>query len=216
MTAAESRPQRPQSRGEEIANSVSHGVGFLAAVAALPVLVLAAIPRGAGAVVGACLFASTAAVLYLTSTLYHALPHPRAKHVFRVLDHSAIYLLIAGTYTPFTLGVLRGPWGWVILGVVWGLAGCGILLKAWVGIRHPRLSTAFYVAMGWVILVAARPLWLRMPGPGLVWLLLGGLSYTAGVGFYAAHRVRYSHFVWHAFVLAGTAFHFVAVLRYAA
>ena len=207
---------RRQSVGEEIANSVSHGVGFVAAVAALPVLVITALPRGAAAVVGAALFGATAALLYLTSTLYHALPRPRVKMVFQIFDHSAIYLLIAGTYTPFTLGVLRGPWGWALFGVVWGLACLGVLLKAWGGIRYPRLSTAFYVAMGWVVLVAARPLWLRMSPPGLVWLALGGVAYTVGVVFYANDRVRYSHFVWHLFVLTGTACHFVAVWQYAA
>jgi hemolysin III len=207
---------RPQTLGEEIANSVSHGVGFVAAVAALPVLVVSAVPHGASAVVGASLFAATAALLFLTSTLYHALPRPRAKSVFQILDHSAIYLLIAGTYTPFTLGVLRGPWGWSLLGVVWGLAGLGVLLKACGGIRYPRLSTAFYIAMGWLVLIAARPLWERMSAPGLFWLALGGVAYTAGVAFYSADRVRYSHFVWHLFVLAGTACHFVSVWRYAA
>ena len=207
---------RAQTLGEEIANSVSHGVGFLAAVAALPILIAAAIPRGASAIVGAVIFAATAALLYLTSTLYHALHPPRAKRVLRILDHSAIYLLIAGTYTPFTLGVLRGPWGWTLFGLVWGLAGLGVLLKAWGGIRYPKLSTAFYVAMGWVVLVAARPLWMRMSAPGLFWLAMGGLAYTAGVAFYATDRVRYRHFIWHLFVLAGTVCHFIAVLRYAA
>lgn len=207
---------RSQTLGEEIANSISHGVGFLAAVAALPILVSAAIPRGASAVVGAAIFAATAALLYLTSTLYHALHPPRAKRVFQILDHGAIYLLIAGTYTPFTLGVLRGPWGWTLFGLVWGLAVLGVLLKAVGGIRYPKLSTAFYVAMGWVVLVAARPLWLRMSAPGLFWLALGGVFYTVGVVFYATDRVRYVHFVWHLFVLAGTVCHFIAVLRYAA
>lgn len=207
---------RRQTVGEEIANSVSHGVGFVAAIVALPILVVSAIPRGPGAVVGASLFAATAALLYLTSTLYHALPQPRAKGVLRILDHSAIYLLIAGTYTPFTLGVLRGPWGWTLFGLVWGLAGIGVLLKAFGGIRYPRLSTAFYVAMGWVALVAIRPLWERMAAPGLFWLALGGVAYTVGVVFYSTDRVRFRHFVWHLFVLAGTACHFVAVWRYAA
>lgn len=207
---------RRQTVGEEIANSISHGVGFVAALAALPVLVVSAIPRGPSAVVGASLFAATAALLYLMSALYHGLPHQGAKRVFRVLDHGAIYLLIAGTYTPFTLGVLRGPWGWTLFGLVWGLAGIGVLLKSAGGIRYPRLSTAFYLAMGWVVVVAARPLWLRMEVPGLAWLALGGVAYTAGVAFYATDHVRYHHFVWHIFVLAGTACHFVAVWRYAA
>ncbi|HEY5547508.1 MAG TPA: hemolysin III family protein [Gemmatimonadaceae bacterium] len=207
---------RPQTLGEEIANSVSHGVGFLAAVATLPVLVLSARSAGAAAVVGAAIFGGTMAVLYLTSTLYHATAHNRAKRVFQVLDHAAIYLLIAGTYTPFTLGVLRGAWGWTLFGLIWGLAVIGIFLKSLHGIRYPRLSTAVYIAMGWLVLVAAKPLWDNVSGWGLFWLVAGGVAYTAGVGFYAANRMRYAHFVWHLFVLAGTACHVVAVLRYAA
>ena len=206
---------QPQTRGEEIANSVSHGVGFFAAVVLLPVLVINALSDGAAAMVGAAVFGATMALLFLTSTLYHAMVPRRAKSVLRVLDHSAIYLLIAGTYTPFTLGVLRGPWGWTLFGVIWGLAAIGIFLKSIRGIRYPRLSTAVYLAMGWLVLVAAKPLWASVPAWGLFWLFAGGVSYTAGVAFYAARR-RYAHFVWHLFVLAGTSCHFVAVLRYAA
>ncbi len=206
---------RPQSLGEEIANSVSHGVGFLAALAALPVLVIGAVPNGAAAVVGAVIFAVTAAILYLTSTLYHALAPNRAKRLFQIFDHGAIYLLIAGTYTPFTLGVLRGAWGWTLFGLIWTLAVAGVVIKSVGGIRFHRLSTALYLAMGWLVLIAAKPLFERVPGWGLFWLVAGGLAYTAGVGFYAADRLRYGHFVWHLFVLAGTACHFVAVLYYA-
>ena len=183
-------PPRPQSLGEEIANSISHGTGFLAALIALPVLVLTAIQHGTAAVVGAAVFGTTMALLYVTSTLYHALAVNRAKRLFQILDHGAIYLLIAGTYTPFTLGVLRGPWGWTLLGLVWGLAVAGVLLKAIGGVRHPRLSTALYLAKGWLILVAAKPLWDAMPIGGLFWLAAGGVAYTAGVGFYAATRLR--------------------------
>jgi hemolysin III len=215
MIETPAAPHRKQSPGEEIANSVSHGLGFLATVVAVPVLVLGAIDHGAAAVAGASVFAATMALLYLVSTLYHALSHDRAKRVFRILDHGAIYLLIAGTYTPFTLGVLRGPWGWTLFGVVWGIAVAGIVVKVIGGVRHPRLSTVLYLAMGWLVLVAVRPLWLLMPGWGLFWIAAGGFAYTAGVGFYAASRVRYCHFVWHLFVLAGTACHFMAVLNYA-
>ena len=217
MVAAPIVRHRTQSRGEEIANSISHGTGFLAALIALPVLVLAAIRHGTAASVGAGVFAATMALLYLTSTLYHALAPNRAKRVFQILDHGAIYLLIAGTYTPFTLGVLRGPWGWTLFGLIWALAVAGIVGQAVGGVRHPRLSTGLYVAMGWLILAAAQPLWHTMPGWGLFWFAAGGIAYTAGVGFYAASdRIRYAHFVWHLFVLAGTACHFMAVLRYAA
>jgi hemolysin III len=205
---------RPQSLGEEIANSISHGTGFLAALIALPVLVHGAIGHGAAAIVGAVAFAATMALLYLTSTLYHALAPNRAKHVFHILDHGAIYLLIAGTYTPFTLGVLRGPWGWTLFGLIWALAVAGIVLKSVGGVRHPRLSTGIYLAMSWLILAAARPLWHAMPGWGLFWLGAGGVAYTGGVWFYAARQMRYAHFVWHLFVLAGSACHFIAVLRY--
>ena len=208
------RFHRPQTAGEEIANSVSHGVGFLLALAALPVLVIHALPHGAAAIVGASLFGTTLALLYLSSTLYHALTPARAKRVFRVLDHSAIYLLIAGTYTPFTLGVLRGPWGWSLFGVIWALAIAGVVLKSTLGMRHARLSTAVYLLMGWMVVVAIRPLWLHMPRAGLLWLLAGGLAYTAGVVFYAAPQRKYAHFLWHLAVLAGTACHLVAVLRY--
>jgi hemolysin III len=209
--------ERTQSLGEEIANSVSHGVGFLAAVAATPVLLLSAVRNGGAArIVGASVFAATMVLLYLTSTLYHALPGNRAKRVFQVLDHAAIYLMIAGTYTPFTLGVLRGTWGWTLFGLVWGLALVGVVLTAAGGVRYPKLRTSLYLAMGWLILIAVKPLWLRMPSEGLFWLLGGGVAYTVGVVFYAAKGVRYSHFVWHLFVITGTACHFIAVLRFAA
>jgi len=208
---------RPQSPGEELANSVSHGVALVAAVLGAPVLVVSAVRKGDPAgVVGASVFAATMVLLYLASTLYHALPGPRAKRILRMLDHGAIYLLIAGTYTPFTLGVLRGGWGWALFGIVWGLAAAGIVLKAVGGVRFPILSTIVYLGMGWLVVVAAEPVLQRVPLPGLLWLLAGGLMYTAGVGFYAATRLRYAHLVWHLFVVAGTTCHFVAVLHYAA
>lgn len=216
MIEASAGRHRTQSLGEECANSISHGAGFVAALIAVPVLVHGAIGLGAAAIVGASIFGATAALLYLTSTLYHALPANRAKRVLQILDHGAIYLLIAGTYTPFTLGILRGPWGWTLFGLIWTFAAAGIVLKALRGIRHRRLSTAVYLAMGWLILAAAGPLWHAMPVSGLIWLAAGGVAYTVGVGFYAVDRMRYAHFVWHLFVLAGTACHFVAVLRYAA
>ena len=209
--------ERTQSFGEEIANSVSHGVGLLAAVAATPVLVLSAVRHGGVTrIAGASVFAATMVLLYLASTLYHALPGNRAKRVFQVLDHAAIFLMIAGTYTPFTLGVLRGTWGWTLFGLVWSLALAGVVLTAVGGVRYPKLTTGLYLAMGWLILVAVKPLWLRMPSEGLLWLSAGGVAYTVGVVFYAAKRVRYGHFIWHLFVITGTACHFIAVLRFAA
>lgn len=216
MFKAHAKRERTQSIGEEIANSVSHGVGFLAAAVAAPVLVLSAVRHGgATRTIGASVFAATMLLLYLTSTLYHALPNNRVKRVFQVLDRAAIFLMIAGTYTPFTLGVLRGTWGWTLFGLVWGLALAGVILTAAGGVRYPKISTGLYLAMGWLILIAVKPLWLRMPSWGLFWLSAGGIAYTVGVVFYAAKQVSYSHFVWHLFVITGTACHFIAVLRFA-
>jgi hemolysin III len=208
---------RPQSLGEEIANSVSHGVGLLLALAAFPVLVIAALRRGDVAeIAGATVFAITVVLLYSTSTLFHAFPQSRAKRVFQVLDHSAIYLLIAGTYTPFTLGVLHGVWGWTLFGLVWSMAFAGIVLKALGGIRYNMVSTLVYVAMGWLVVIAANAVWTLVPKWGIFWLFAGGIAYTLGAVFFLAERIRFFHFVWHLFVIAGTACHFVAVLWYAA
>ena len=216
MSKATAPREHTQSPGEELANSVSHGVGLLAAIAVTPVLLLSALRHGdAARIAGAGVFAAAMVLLYLASTLYHALPGNRAKRVFQVLDHAAIFLMIAGTYTPFTLGVLRGAWGWTLFGLVWGLALAGIVLTVAGGVRYPKLTTSLYLGMGWLILVAVKPLWLRMPPEGLFWLLAGGIAYTVGVVFYAAKRLRYGHFVWHLFVIAGTACHFNAVLRFA-
>lgn len=209
--------ERLLSRGEEIANSVSHGLGFLAALAAAPFLISAAIRDGdAASVTGVAVFAAAVALLYLASTVYHALPVSRAKHRARTLDHAAIFVMIAGTYTPFTLGVLRGALGWTLFGLVWGLAVLGVTLKLLGRPRIPALSTGLYVGMGWLGVFAAKPVSLRMPEAGLLWLLAGGLAYTAGVGFFVAKRLRWAHFLWHLCVLAGTACHAVAVYRYAA
>lgn len=205
------------SHGEEIANGISHGVGALAALVGTPVLIAVAAQRGPRALVGAAVFAASLLVLYTASTVYHSLPFERVKRVFRFLDHSAIFLLIAGTYTPFTLTVLHGAWGWSLLGAVWGLALLGLTLQAFgVLLRHPILSTGLYLAMGWLVVVAIHPLWLHLAAPGLAWLVAGGLFYTAGIPFYAAQRLRWAHFVWHLFVLGGTACHYVAVLGWAA
>jgi hemolysin III len=203
--------------GEEIANSVTHGVALLASVAVLPILVIgAAARRDPWQVAGGATFGITLIMLYTASTLYHALPHSRAKRVFRVLDHSAIYLLIAGTYTPFTLGALRGAWGWTLLGAVWTLAVLGIVAKSTLGFRFPRLSVAVYLMMGWLAVIAFEPLMAQVGGAGMAWLVAGGLCYTAGVAFFAWDRLRYGHMVWHLFVAAGSVCHFFAVLWHAA
>ncbi len=188
----------------------------MAAAIGAPFLIAHAARQGTtSTVVGASVFSATMLILYLASTLYHALPPSRAKHVFRILEHSAIFLLIAGTYTPFTLGVLRGPWGSTLLSLVWTLALVGILLKVLGGVRYPIVSTALYVGMGWLVVIAVQPLSVKVAQAGLWWLILGGLAYTLGVIFFAMKGLRYSHFIWHLFVLAGTACHFFAVLWYA-
>ena len=219
MTDLRSATNRAQSRVEEIANSISHGVGFGGALfVGIPVLMVHAATRGDGPfIVGAGIFSATIVLLYLASTLYHALPAGRAKRVFRVLDHSAIFLLIAGTYTPFTLGVLRGAWGWSLFGVVWGLAALGVTLKASSRTAHPILSTCVYLLMGWIVVIAVEPLFAKVATGGLLWLLAGGLSYTVGIAFFATDsRFRFGHLIWHFFVLAGTTCHYFAVLWYAA
>lgn len=208
---------RALSLGEEIANSVTHGAGLLMSLLGLVVLVEIAVKRGdPWQTVGFTVFGTTLVLLYAASMLYHALSVSRARRLFRILDHAAIYLLIAGTYTPFMLGALRGAWGWVLLGAVWGVAGIGIILKARGERRFPRWSTAVYILMGWMVLVMLRPLLAHVATAGILWLLAGGLLYTAGVIFFAWTRLRYGHMVWHLFVLGGSTCHFFAVLWYSA
>jgi hemolysin III len=207
---------RPHSTGEEIANAVTHGLGLLASLLGIPVLLrTAAAGNDSALLIATGIFGATLVGLYATSTLYHALPPSRAKRICRVLDHSAIYLLIAGTYTPFAVGVLRGGWGWTLLGVIWVLAVFGIVFKALGGLRFPRLSTVFYLGMGWLAVLVLRPLAAAISLQGLAWVVGGGLLYTVGVLFYVRERPRYSHMVWHLFVLGGSACHFLAVLWYA-
>ena len=209
--------ERAQSLGEEIANSVSHGAAFVAAAVAAPFPIVAAARGGSATeVVGASVFAATMVLLYAASMLYHAIPHPRAKRLLRKLDHGAIYLLIAGTYTPFTLGALGGPWGWTLFAIVWSLAVVGVAMKVFDRMSHPAWSTGLYLAMGWSVLIALGPLVERVATGGLVLLAAGGLAYTGGVVFFALDsRLRYGHFVWHLFVVAGTICHYFAVLYYA-
>jgi hemolysin III len=207
---------RPQTWREEIANSVSSGVGLLAVMAGIPLLVgSAAQRRDQWSLVGALIFALAMVSLYLASTIYHAVPQGRIKQFFHLLDHSAIYVLIAGTYTPFALGALRGALGWTLFGAVWSLAILGICFKVLGGLKHQKLSLVTYLGMGWMALLAIRPFWLHVPFAGLLWIFAGGIAYTSGVLFYAAKRLPYSHLIWHLFVMAGTACHFCAVLWYA-
>jgi hemolysin III len=205
-----------RSRREEALNSLSHAVGAVLAIAGLAVLAMASSRSGTAAnVVGCVVFGATLVFLYSSSTLYHAVEHPRAKAVLRVFDHSAIFLLIAGTYTPFTLVSLRGPWGFALFGVVWGLAAAGIALRLVLRTRPTALFVGLYLAMGWCVVVAAKPLLAAVAPGGLALLAAGGLAYTLGVVFYVSKR-PYHHAIWHAFVLAGSAFHYAAVLLYVA
>lgn len=207
---------RPQSRREEIANALTHGAGLTASLIGLPFLVWAATVQGDIRQVVACtVFAASLVILYAASTAYHALPASRAKHILRIIDHVAIYILIAGSYTPFALGVLRGGWGWSLFGVVWGLAVVGVFHKTVLGFRLPRLSTFMYLGMGWVAIVAIGPLTRALPSGGLILLLAGGLCYTAGVLLYVRDHLPYRHALWHLFVLAGSGCHYAAVLLYA-
>lgn len=216
--------RRSQSLGEEIANAVSHGLGALAAVFLLPVLLLQPILAGrdAATIFAFGLFGITLLLLYLASALYHALPlghgagRGRAKRLFHLFDHCAIYLLIAGSYTPFALGVFRDSWGWPMFAAIWGLATAGVVTKTLGLARHPAVSAGIYIGMGWCALFALDPLLIELPRAGLYWLVAGGVAYTLGViPFILDERVRYGHFGWHIFVLAGSACHVVAVIRYA-
>lgn len=201
--------------GEEVAHALTHGLGLVLSVGGLVTLVVAASLRGdVWHVVGCSIFGSTLVLLYAASTLYHGIRSPRAKRLFQRLDHSAIFLLIAGTYTPFALASLRGSWGWTLLALVWGLAILGITLEAAMPHRTRHLSVALQLAMGWLAVLAVEPLVRSVQPEGLVLLLLGGVTYTAGVIFYAWQRLPYHHAVWHVFVIAGSACHFTCVLRY--
>jgi hemolysin III len=203
------------SPAAEIANSATHGLGAILSVVALTLLVVsAALGGGARRIVGGAVFGGSLVLLYTMSTIYHSLINPRAKAVFQILDHSAIYLLIAGTYTPFCLVTLRGGWGWSLFGIIWGLAALGVTFKAVFGDRFEVLSTAVYLGMGWLIVIAAKPLYRSIPGGGLAWLAAGGAFYSLGVGFFAWRRLRFHHAVWHLFVLGGSLCHVVAVLGY--
>ncbi len=208
-------PGTVYSLGEEIANSVTHGVGMLLALAGLTLLVVFAALRGTAWHVVACaVYGTTLVLMFATSTLYHSLPWPRTKAVLKVLDHSCIYLLIAGTYTPFLLVSMRGPWGWSLFGVIWGLALAGVAFKTFSAGRYKLVSTLIYIGMGWMVIVALQPFCQSLPRGGLLWLLAGGLLYTAGTVFYLVRRIPYNHAIWHAFVLAGSLCHFFSVMLY--
>jgi len=218
MQTIHSNPSRNQSKREEIANSISHGIGLAAAIIGTPFLIISALDQGDVAfIVGVSVFSMSMLLLYLSSTLYHSLPIGETKRCFRIIEHSAIFVLIAGTYTPLTLGVLHGAYGWTLFGIVWGFAISGIVLKAIYKSSYPIISTAFYLVMGWLAVIAVEPLFTRMSNAGLIYLIVGGMFYTGGVVFFATdHRLRYGHMIWHLFVIAGTTCHYVVILRYAA
>ena len=203
------------SLGEEITNSITHGIGIVLAIAALGVLTtFAAIYGNAWHIVSVSIYGTTLILLYTASTLYHSIRNLRVKSILQVLDHSAIYLLIAGTYTPFTLVSLRGPWGWSLFGIIWGFAVLGVVSQFSILRRWPAVSLGLYIAMGWTIVVAIEPMIESVAIGGLVLLILGGLAYTTGILFYCWKQLKFHHAVWHLFVLTGSILHFFAVLFY--
>jgi hemolysin III len=218
LAAMKTNPHRAkafdrQTLGEEIANAITHGVGALLSIAGLVLMVVFAALRGTAMhVVAVSIFGATLVLLYLASTIYHAITNERAKRVLQILDHSAIYLLIAGTYTPFTLVAVGGAFGWTVFGIVWGMAVAGIVFKAFFTGRYELVAVGMYLVMGWLVVFAIKPLWNAMDPWGLAWLGMGGLSYTAGVVFYAWHRLPFAHSIWHLFVMGGSICHFFAVL----
>ena len=206
---------REQTPAEELANAITHGIGLAVSIACLSVAVaLAASRRDPWIIVSVSIYGATLCLLYLSSTLYHSIRHPRAKRLWNVLDHSSIYLLIAGTYTPYTLGPLRtaAAWGWTLFGVVWALAAAGVLFQARYIHRWRILSTLTYLLMGWIVLIAVYPLWRSIGSYGLLWIVAGGLCYSIGIVFYISRRILFMHAVWHVFVLGGSVLHFLGVL----
>lgn len=207
---------RTQYLREELANSVTHGIGFVLSVVGLAVLVVTASHQGdPWMVVSFTVYGASLVVLYLASMFYHSFHSPRLKHLLRVFDHCAIYLLIAGTYTPFTLLNMRGPIGWTLFGVVWALAIIGIALKSFHIHRFPILTPLIYIGLGWIGVLAIKPSLQLIPAGGLALLVAGGVTYTVGVIFYALEKLPYNHAIWHVFVLSASAFHFFAVFFYA-
>lgn len=200
---------------EETANAITHGIGLLLSVVGAAALITASALHGtAWHIVSSSVYGASLVLLYSSSTLYHAVRSPRIKRLFRMFDHSSIYLLIAGTYTPFTLVNLRGGWGWTLFGIVWALTLGGIVFKYVALDRFPILSTSIYIAMGWLVVLGIKPMLALVPWHGFVWLLAGGLFYTAGVFFFASKRIPYAHSIWHMFVICGSICHYCAVYFY--
>lgn len=203
------------SKNEEIANSITHGIGVGLSIAGLVVLVVLGTLRGdVWHIVSFSIYGSTLVILYLASTLYHSFQMPKIKRTFKIIDHSAVYVLIAGTYTPFMIVNLRGPWGWSIFGTIWGLAIAGIIFKLFFIDRFEKLSLTIYLLMGWLCIVAIMPMIAEIPLGGLIWLVAGGSFYTLGVIFFQWEKLRYSHAIWHLFVLGGSICHYFSILFY--
>ncbi|WP_020647694.1 PAQR family membrane homeostasis protein TrhA [Solimonas variicoloris] len=208
-------PDSLYSLGEEIAHAVTHGVGVLLAIVGLTALVArAALYGNEWHVIASAVFGATLVLMYTASTLYHSIPLPGAKKVLRVIDHSMIYFLIAGTYTPFTLVTLHGTWGWSLFALTWGLAAIGVVFKIFATGRYEKLSLVIYLAMGWCAVVAIQPILERLATGGLLLTLAGGLAYSGGVVFYVWERLRYHHAIWHLFVLAGSVLQYFAIFFY--
>jgi hemolysin III len=208
---------RVYSLGEEIFHSISHGIGAAFSIVGLTLLVVLAVLYGnTYQVVSFSIYGATLIILYLASTLYHSFQHPDVKQVFKRIDHASIYLLIAGTYTPFLLVAIRGTWGWALFVIIWSLALIGISFKTLFIHRFKKISVLTYILMGWLCVVAVNQMIANIPAGGLIWLAAGGVIYTVGVIFYALKQVPYTHAVWHVFVLAGSTCHFFAVLLYLA
>jgi hemolysin III len=209
--------ERRETPAEHIANAITHGFGFGLSVACLVLLVVfASLRRGVWEVVSCSIYGATLVILYLSSTLYHSIHMPRIRHVLNIIDHAAIYLLIAGTYTPYLLVPLRGALGWSLFGVIWSLAAVGIIFQALFISRYKFLSTASYVAMGWMVVATIVPLLKVLPVMAIVWMAVGGLCYTLGVVFYVWQRLKFAHAIWHLFVLAGSICHFFGILFFVA
>ncbi|HEX3559277.1 MAG TPA: hemolysin III family protein [Pyrinomonadaceae bacterium] len=200
---------------EELANCVTHGVGLVLSLAGLVALIVVArLYGGVWQIVSGGVYGASLVILYTASTLYHGARSPRAKRIFQVVDHCCIYLLIAGTYTPFTLVTLRGGWGWTLFGLVWGIALAGILFRVLFGDRHRPLAVASYILLGWLCVIAVKPILAHVPTGAILWVVAGGLAYTSGVAFFASERIRHGHAIWHLFVLGGSICHFFAVVLY--
>jgi hemolysin III len=202
------------TKGEEIANAITHGIGAALAIAALVLLIVFSVMKGTvWHVVSFSVFGATLVILYLESTLYHSLTNKKVKRLFRKFDHMSIFLLIAGSYTPFCLTILRGSLGWIMFGVVWGSTIVGIVLKAFLTGKKDKLSTILYVVMGWLIVIAIKRMYLNMTFSGFLFLVIGGLLYTVGALFYSWDKLKYNHGVWHLFVIGGSVCHFFSVMN---